>query len=59
LFNELAGRVLAVEDREFTHKGEPIRDLENVCADRLSLREIRPCAPMPKLGERFLGTTEK
>ena len=49
---------MAVEDREFTHKGDPIRDLENVCADRLSLREIRPCAPMPKLGERFSGTTE-
>jgi transposase len=45
LVKELAGRVVVVWDRGGTHQGDPIRDLQDVMADRLGIEELPPYAP--------------
>ena len=43
---ELTGRVVVVWDGGSMHKGDPIRQLEEVLADRLTLEKFPPYAPM-------------
>jgi transposase len=45
LVKELAGRVVVVWDGGGTHQGDPIRDLQDVMADRLSIEKLPPYAP--------------
>jgi transposase len=46
LLKELTGRVVVVWDGGSMHKGDPIRQLEEVLADRLTLEKFPPYAPM-------------
>jgi DDE superfamily endonuclease len=46
LLKELTGRVVVVWDGGSMHKGDPIRQLEEVWADRLTLEKFPPYAPM-------------
>jgi putative transposase len=45
LVQELAGRVVVVWDGGGTHQGDPIRDLQEVMADRLCIEKLPPYAP--------------
>jgi transposase len=44
LLGELAGRVVVIWDRGDMHQGDPIRQLQDVFADRLCLEELPPYA---------------
>jgi transposase len=45
LVQGLAGRVVVVWDGGGTHQGDPVRDLQGVMADRLSIEKLPPYAP--------------
>lgn len=45
LVKELAGRVVVVWDGGGTHQGDPLRDLQDVMADRLSIEKWPAYAP--------------
>jgi transposase len=45
LVQELSGRVVVVWDGGGTHQGDPIRDLQAVMTDRLSIEKLPPYAP--------------
>lgn len=46
LLKELSGRVVAVWDGGSMHEGDPIAQLQDVMADRLSLEKFPPYAPI-------------
>ncbi len=46
LLRELSGRFLIIWDGGSMHKGDPIRELVDHFADRLSLERLPPYAPM-------------